>query len=155
MAYRSKVYMRLEGLEEIRKRISGLENHLKKRLLVRAMKVGLLKLQAIAEAKTPTGNRIRVVAHRGHPGYLKGSFRIMNMRSRNPSLIEMQLQNTAYTALWVEYGHKIVKGKGSKKRIVGSAAASPFMRPAFDESAEMIIETIRQAIFFEIEKKGL
>ena len=48
-------------------------------------------------------------------------------------------------AYWLEYGHRIVTHKPGKKE-VGEVSAQPFMRPAFDSSADAAIDAFCAAL---------
>jgi HK97 gp10 family phage protein len=52
-----------------------------------------------------------------------------------------------YKARWLEFGHRLVKGKGAKAHEIGRVSAHPFMRPAYetskDEAQAAVATTIR------------
>jgi hypothetical protein len=50
-----------------------------------------------------------------------------------------------HIALWNEYGHRMV-GHKPKKKEIGEVPAHPFMRPAFDASAEAAIDAFANAL---------
>lgn len=163
----ARVAVKIEGLEEIRKRMSSLVDHIQRRMLVDVMKKSLKKAMDEAKARAPVGysgdstyRRTRIDKKSGGgysrtPGMLKNSFRLKKMRSSNPFLLEVQLQNTAYYALWVEYGHKIVRGRKGNKRTVGSAAPVPFMRPTFESNKSQIEISIAAEIKAALSRRGV
>lgn len=59
-----------------------------------------------------------------------------------------------HIALWVEYGHNqvtggrlaTIKNKAGKGKLVGFTPAHPFMRPAFDASAERAVDAFVVAV---------
>jgi hypothetical protein len=136
----------ITGVDEIRAHLKGIEIDIRRRILKRSMVQSLQVLQAYAENIAPVGTENRVVRKISHPGYVKRSFRVRSMPTGNPFLLEAQLQNTAYTALWVEYGHRIVKGRRRKKRVVGHARPRPFMRPTFETHAGTLPDILARII---------
>ena len=52
----------------------------------------------------------------------------------------------AFWGLFVEFGHALVKGKGSKRVVVGRVAPHPFLRPALDENGAEITKIIQKAV---------
>lgn len=74
-------------------------------------------------------------------------------------------KKTERVALWVEYGHRAVKGgyskvlangktRGPGKASAVDVPAHPFLRPAFEESAEAAGEAMQAVLLTEIEKAG-
>lgn len=160
MAVASNFSVKIEGLEEIRARLNQLEPNIKRRLLVDVMKKSLENALAEAQARAPISNPTVRTTKSGAkystlPGILKRSFRIKKMRSSNPYALEVQLQNTAYYALWVEYGHRIVKGRKKNKRVVGSARPRPFMRPTYESQKQQIINQVAGGIKVGLARRGV
>lgn len=154
------VSVKIEGIKEIQKRLDLLADHIERRLLIDVMKKSLLKAKAEAEARAPTGPVVVRTGKTGGrysniPGRLKRSFRIKKMRSDNPFMLEVQLQNTAYYALWVEYGHRIVRGRKGNKRVVGSARARPFMRPTFESTKGAIQNEVTNELKLALARRGV
>lgn len=134
MAYKSQtVVVKITGVEQIRARLKTVIEGLQRQGLSKVLRDALQPSKQMVEAKAPRGKSARTHKGISHPGYLKGSFRVRSVPTRNPYLLEARLESTAYTALWVEYGHAIVKGRGRSRKVVGSASASPFMRPTFEQ----------------------
>jgi hypothetical protein len=59
--------------------------------------------------------------------------------------LEIGFGSLGHLALWVEYGHRMVTHKPGRKQ-VGDVPAHPFMRPAFDASAEAAIDAFGEAL---------
>ena len=151
----------VQGMDDIIGRLKLLEDHIKRRMLVDIMRKSMQTMLREAEARAPIGPAIERTHKKSKarftniPGYLKKSFRIKKMRSDNPFLLEVQLQNTAYYALWVERGHKLVRGKGRNKRVVGHASPHPFMRPTYDSQKEAVIAQVVNGIKAGLTRRGV
>lgn len=157
---RGAVGVKITGLEDILARLDNVRVDLQKRLLVDVMKKSLEKALLEAQARAPTGPAIERTHKKSGgrftniPGVLKRSFRIKKMRSDNPYVLEVQLQNTAFYALWVEAGHKIVKGKKGARRVVGHSPAKPFMQPVYESQKTSIIMEVEIGIDQALKRRG-
>lgn len=155
------ISVKLEGAEEIKARLNQLEDHLKRRMLVDVMKKSLERALEEAKSRAPVGpvvvrtNKKSGGKYSNIPGILKRSFRLKKMRSDNPYLLEVQLQNTAYYALWVEMGHRIVKGRKGNRRVVGAARPRPFMRPTYESQKSAIIDTVAKELKNGLARRGV
>lgn len=56
-----------------------------------------------------------------------------------------------HKALWVEFGHRMVGHKPGKKQ-VGQVPAHPFIRPAFDASANKAIEAFSETLLESLQE---
>ena len=154
---RNLIAVKVEGVEQIVARLEKMEEHLRYRLLVDVMKKSLQKALLEAQARAPMGGDYWTKdPKKASPGRLKRSFRIKKMRNNNPFILEVQLQNTAYYALWVEYGHRIVKGGKKKKgRVVGQTGARPFMRPTYESQKDAIEAQVAAEVKAALTRRGL
>ena len=149
--------VRIDGIPELRARLDLLEQHIRKRLLVSIMKKALMPMMASAQAKAPFGepyvrrNKKSKASFTNIPGWLKRSFRIKKMRGGNPYEQKVQLQNTAYYAYWVEKGHRIVKNK----KVVGRAAAHPYMAPAYEAGKEQVVDIVASLLRAGLARRGV
>lgn len=166
------IVVSMVGLEEINKRLDQLEQHIRRRLLVDAMKTSMKKMLAFAEAVCVKGNGKNDLPQRGvnvtrrnkrqggaryshRGGHLSRSFKIVKPRSNDLYSLETRLINTAYYARWVEYGHNIVKGKGRNKKVVGWSAPRPFMRPTFEASKNQVVNDLATLIGKALTRRGV
>lgn len=166
------VRVQIKGVEEVRKRMDNLVVDIRRRMLIEVMKKALKTTLQVASDKAPIGNKAdstRVHRKSGArysplPGTLKRSFRLKKMRSDNPFVIEVQLQNLAYYALWVEYGHRIVRGTvdpatrrliKSTKHTVGSTAPRPFMRDTFEAEKQPVIDRCNAELGAALSRRGV
>lgn len=156
------VVVSMVGLDEINKRLDQLAQHIQRRLLVDAMKTSMRKMLSMAESLAPNGVNVERgnkkqggarYSHRG--GHLSRSFKIVKPRSTDLFTLETRLINTAYYARWVEYGHNIVKGRGSKKRVVGWSGPRPYMRPTFEASKNQVINDLSALIGAALTRRGV
>lgn len=155
------IVVKVEGLKDIVSRLDQMRDDLQRRLLIDVMKKSLMLAMVEAESRVPTGpvvqrtNRKSGGRFSNIPGVLKRSFRLKKMRSSNPYVLEVQLQNTAYYALWVELGHRIVKGKKGARRVVGHTRPNPYMRATFENQKEGIMLRISEYIKVGLQNRGL
>lgn len=81
------------------------------------------------------------------PGALKDDIRIATLKNETlPTAVVGPSRKTAYVANFVEYGHRMVKGKVA----LADVPAHPFIRPAFesaqDEAEQAMIKDFDQPI---------
>ena len=153
--------IKITGLEQIRARMKDMESHIKRRMLIEAMKRVLKPTMQIAISNTPTGPRmVRKNKKRGDalftnvPGFIKRSYRIKKIRSDNPFMLEVQLQNTAYYSNWAEKGHRIVKGRRKKARVVGMSPARNFLKKTYDAEKMAIPSRLASEIGNALLRRG-
>ncbi len=159
---RNLISVRFEGVEEIRRRMGAMQNHLRYRMLVDIMKKSLTRALEEARSRAPVGNPVERAPNRRNkakgrftsvPGVLRRSFKITKMPNFNPYILEVHLENTCFYAYWVEMGHKIVKSNGKVKRTVGRSPAIPFMRPTFESQKNDIAEQVRKGIWKGLDRR--
>lgn len=149
------ITVRIQGLEEIHRRLDQLEQHIQRRMLVDILKNSLKKMMAMAESRAPLGPQVDLYFRQRSPGRLKRSFKIIKVRSPNPYVLEVRLLNSAYYAGWVENGHKLVKKIGGKKVVWGRAGPKPFMRPAFEACKAEVVDEVSRAIGIGLTRRGV
>ncbi len=161
IAYQSaSVVMKIEGLEEINRRLDQLDSAKSRRLLVDAMKLSMKSMMAAAEGMAPIGPRVERTNKKSGGrfmnlgGILKRSFKIVKPRSSNPFMLEVRIINFAYYARWVEYGHRIVNKYGPAKKRTHTSPV-PFMRPAFESQKEAAIRAVTAAIGAALTRRGV
>jgi hypothetical protein len=49
-------------------------------------------------------------------------------------------------ANWIEWGHRLVGHKSSGKKLIGEVKARPFLRPAFDSSADAAVDAFARSL---------
>lgn len=58
-----------------------------------------------------------------------------------------------HVAIWVEWGHRLVRGKSRKGlpgRVVGDVPAHPYIRPAFDANEDLAFEAVAESLAKDI-----
>jgi hypothetical protein len=137
------------GGKELVAALRTLDAKIQQKVGLKAMREALTPMKMTAKAKAPMGKDAPWGAENGeykgakHPGFLKSKFSITKGRGKPGLLLVSHMRNDAYTALWVEYGHKIVRGGRKNKgnqRVVGYVPPRPFMRPAFDLHAPKTVD---------------
>ena len=60
---------------------------------------------------------------------------------------------TRHVATWVEYGHRLVRGKTGKRSegtVTGDVRAHPYIRPAFDANEDLAVDAVSESIAKDI-----
>lgn len=92
------------------------------------------------------------------PGVLKSSIRVSVSRPDNRDIVRALIgpnRKASRVAHLVEYGHRLVKG--GKSRVgpkgavgpgvqIGDVSAYPFLRPAYEATAQSVLETFKDEI---------
>lgn len=72
----------------------------------------------------------------------------------NGGQVQITFRKKAMVALWVEYGHRLVRGgrlaskknKSGKGTVIGQVPPHPFLRPAFEAAADAAIDAFVAAV---------
>jgi len=123
--------MRLEGAAELRRALRRLGNEIGPQVLGEAIDAGSAVFRDAIEARAPLGRT----------GNLRAGWRVRK-RTFYRGTVRGGVNRTkkAAHAHLVEFGHRVVRAG----RVVGHAAAHPFIRPAFEAArprAEQLIDT--------------
>jgi HK97 gp10 family phage protein len=62
---------------------------------------------------------------------------------------------TIHVSRWVEWGHRLVRGRSSKRargKQVGDVPAHPYIRPAFDANEDLAVNAVGASIMEDYEK---
>ena len=63
---------------------------------------------------------------------------------------------TRAVSRWVEFGHRLVRGRtskrGAKGQQIGDVPAHPYIRPAFDSNEDLAVNAINESIMEDFEK---
>lgn len=140
--------VKIEGLEEIGKRLQLLNQHLKRRAGTRVVKLALAPMAKAAIVSTPVkSGRL-----------LRGWSLFVTYDEKGQAL--GYVRNRHYTALWVEKGHKVVRVSKRKqgwrtirtKHVVGYVRGKNILKSAFDANADKAITIAAQQMSIEIDK---
>jgi HK97 gp10 family phage protein len=147
----------LTGIDEMKKQLAALgyavQNQIAHGAMLDAAK--LLKAEVIRRAPVKTGNlRDNIIIKRdpampGQAGYAV-LVRKVKVSRKNRRLINklhaggitVVFSNDPFYWRFVEFGHKIMRGK----RVFGEVAAQPFFRPAIDAVKGQFIATVGEGI---------
>ncbi len=142
--------IKIEGLNELKKKLDELAPKMEKKIVGQALRQGTNVIRDSARSKV---NSIS--------GNLKKSIKTVGVKGKKPLVSEMNVRvrgKDAFYAKFVEFGtkpHVILpkKGmallvKGKEYRIVHhpGAVAKPFMRPAFDENYQKAIDRFKEVV---------
>lgn len=147
----------VKGLPELDNLFAELAGPIVERAMVKGVTEGAkIFQQAITDAAPirpdlPSGTALP-------PGELKGHIQIRLAKLRNgmiAAFIEPSKQNR-HIARFVEYGHRLVRGGRLKNgrsgtgKIVGTVAAHPFVRPAYESASSEAIDAVKRTILNEL-----
>jgi HK97 gp10 family phage protein len=135
----------ITGLQETIRNLGELEDKLAKQALRKALQAGVNVMGNAVMARTPVDT-----------GLLKESVgTAVTVRSDGRSgIASVGFGRQGYVARMIEFGHRIVGHKPKKKDTGKHVPARPFIRPAFDASAEKAVDAFTAVIAAEVEKLG-
>jgi HK97 gp10 family phage protein len=115
----------VRGSQDLRSRLQAVGREVATKVTTQALEAGAAVIKTAVEAETPRQSgklasgltSSLIVAPSGTSGEARIGF-----------------GNEDYKARWLEFGHRLVKGKGAKAKQVGRVSAHPFMRPAYETS---------------------
>lgn len=126
-----KVKVSVEGQRQIVRRLNVITDEVARTHLEAATLEGAEVIRKAIEDKAPKES-----------GFLKSHILkevdFKNTR-RNKATINIGPHKDAFYALFVEFGHALVRGT---RKVIGNVPPHPFMRPAFDESKRNVRQTI-------------
>lgn len=159
----------VRGLKELKATLDALPIKMQRKIARPAVKMATEKVRDACIAGSPmrhevSGERGRT-RMRGKEGYgpIKNSY-IVRVSSNKERTTTGSVENTAFYAPHVEFGHRLIKkrtlpgvlnrlGKPKKeKHVIGSVPAHPFMYPALARSADTVLEILRTELFSNLHK---
>jgi HK97 gp10 family phage protein len=162
MAVRGNI--RIDGMEDLLKRLKTLEPKLAKKVIRQSLRAGAKVILTAARAKAPRRS-----------GLLKKSIKVRALKRSRTGRIgitvqtgEGDFQGKTFYGAFVEYGHKLgarqrkppsdgeqlrkaIESGGSDRRFI---EAKPFMEPAFDQNKDKAAAVIKQMILEGIEREA-
>jgi HK97 gp10 family phage protein len=160
----------IEGLGAVEEHLTKLSREASRKIARNALRKGG---EAMREAVTASAARLERSPYRGPNtsalplGALKSDIRkgATTDEDGNPSEWIGPGKYTAHVARFVEYGHRQVKGgqsrllKSGKTRGPGREAAAPapaypFIRPAYEATAERCVEIMADSLIADVEKSA-
>jgi len=148
----------IRGLRELDAKMAELGGAASKRIARKGLRAaGAVFLGAITDAaperpELPSGTALPIGALAADIG-----MRLGRDEAGLPAAIVSPGKATRHVANWVEYGHRLVrggrnrKGRGGPGRVVGNVPAHPFIRPAFEASADAAVDTFVTTVQEQIE----
>ena len=127
--------IKLEGLEQLTKNFESLTQKIQTRYARRAVKKGAQLIHQAAVGNVPVGNT----------GDLADSIKIRTGQF-DKFTFEAVVAVDKFYGHFVEYGHAITRGRGSRAKTFGFSKARPFLRPAFDSNAERSLSAMATSI---------
>lgn len=156
------VELEVKGLKELEQKLQDLGTKAAERAVKRSLKAGAEVIQKAVEEAAPTKDE---TGGNLPEGALKSDIEVRIKRDNNNKL-EAWVQPgkfTGYVARWVEYGHRLVRGGRSRLnkktgktlgpgKQIGEVKQHPFIRPAFEASAQEAIDKITSTLKSEISR---
>jgi HK97 gp10 family phage protein len=148
----------VQGLRELDAKLAELGADASKRIVQKSLRAaGSVILEAVTDAaperpELPSGTALPVGALAADIG-----MRLGRDEDGLPAAIVSPGRLTRHVARWVEYGHRLVRGgrnrigRGGPGKVVGNVPAHPFIRPAFESSAEAAVATFVTTVQEQIE----
>lgn len=132
----------------MRERLKALEVRVREEYIVKAVKAGAREIAVamvedapVLDEKTPGSDALE-------PGELRDDIKARERLDKDGFAVATigPGRKTAHVARFVEYGHRLVKGK----KEIGQVPAHPFLRPAFERSEAGAIEKFKDTLREEI-----
>lgn len=149
----------ITGIEEVQKMLAAAPKSVVARGYAKALGAGIGVIRAELDIRTPVlASDLHTVAVKGgkHPGDLKRALMTEVELDSNfrGGVAAAGYGKLGYIANMVEYGHRIVRagfyvnsrGKRRKGTVTGNVPPHPFMRPAFDISADEAVEAFANSL---------
>lgn len=144
----------ITGLQETENMLATAPKNVVANSFLRALDAAGKVIEAEVWPRTPIELKAAVNKAHGGKGALVGrldNFIELDSQFRGGT-IEIGFGPLGHIALWVEYGHRQVTGGRLTKegkgpgRLVGTVEPHPFMRPAFDASADAAIDAFASSL---------
>lgn len=157
----------IEGLEELKAKFQRMKDVDRDKAIAKGLRAGAKMFQAEIASRAPE-QAIHAGGDSLPAGALKNDIVVTSTQKRE-GYLEVDVQPAKYTAhiaMWVEYGHRLVRGGYSHKsrkdpgkyrgkgKQVGAVPAHPFIRPGYEAVAEEATNRIVQVVAAEIEKRA-
>jgi HK97 gp10 family phage protein len=156
--------IKIEGLDALKATFQALATKGADRCVLKALQAGAVIEQAAITERAPvkdtTGGMLP-------DGALKSDIVITTHRNKSrdtPYVTVAPGKYTSHVALWVEYGHRLIRGgysrllKSGKTRgpgaQIGTVPAHPFIRPAYEASRQEVAAAIASTLVTEIQKSA-
>lgn len=156
------IEMKLTGMDALLRELHELPAKLERKAFTNATRAGakvVVDEAKQSDAFKDRGKKYGRYAHR--VGNLRKSIKVYKARGKKgevtfyAGVIGGKKKDDAYYARWVERGHAIGKKGRKGKGSVGQVPAHPFLRPAFDNNRQKILDAISARVRTEIDKAKL
>lgn len=141
-----QIEVKIEGMKEVENALNQLPKAAGKSALRTALRKAAKPIAPAAKAYAPVRS-----------GKLKDSIKIMTTvkksqqgEVKDPKLPHVFVGSTAPHAHLVEFGHAIVRNG----EIVGQASPHAFLRPAWDENKNTVLENFKKIIWTELVRQA-
>jgi len=140
--------MRLEGMERTMANLRKLPDKVERQVLAQAIEKGGRPMKEAAQKRAPKG------MPRRHPKGTPLNRAIVFIKTQaKRGLVEFKL-GVDYTrnrvAHLVEFGHRLTR----KGKQYGSVRAHPFIRPAYDETKQVVVKNMERLIADGVEREA-
>lgn len=145
-----------QGFPELERTLEEMGHSLGEQICRKSLRAGgqLIKAAIAANAPVrpdlPAGTALP-------PGALQSDVQVTVSKDKNlPDSFSAWIEpgkETIHVARWVEWGHRLVRGKsrkGSSVNVIGDVPAHPYIRPAFDANEELAFEAVAETVATEV-----
>lgn len=138
----------ITGLEEMRARLNELEMRVREEYIAKAVKAGATVIADAMLEGAPELDEKNSGSDALEPGSLRDDIKVRERMDKDGFAVAIigPGKKTAHVARFVEYGHRLVKGK----KEIGQVPAHSFLRPAFERSEADAIEKFKEVLREEI-----
>lgn len=143
--------LKITGLNELLKELQGLERKIFDKAMNKTVRAGAKVIQKAARENAPVrSNEWEGANYPNPPGTLKKGIAIAKASRQPPTIVRYQVgfAPKAWYGHLVERGHKLVRAG----KTIGHVPAHPFLRPAFDNNVQKVIEEMKTTLRGELDK---
>lgn len=150
--------IRIEGADEVKNFLSQLDQDVQTTIMRAGLRDAGEVVKGAIQERAPI-KKLQAAGGRLPPEAIKNDLhvRISGKFGRLMAVVEFG-KYTFFVARWVEYGHRLVKGKSNKKvgpgKVIGQVEEHPFIRPAFESSVSAAVEAFANRVGDEVRKKA-
>jgi HK97 gp10 family phage protein len=134
------ITVKVEGLKEIQAKLAALPLELERHAVRKALKAAGEVVALAVQEPTPVDT-----------GLLASSVQTTESFEKQQARAYVGFGRQSYVARWIEFGFRLL-GHKPKKKFIKQIAPHPFMRQAYEESANKAVDTFAEVMRVEAEK---
>lgn len=151
------------GLDSLDRNLQNLGGEFKEQMIRKALRAGGTIMQAAVAANAPVNPKVPGPESTAlPPGALQSDVQLTVSKDKGSedsfSAWIYFGKYTEHVARWVEWGHRLVRGKSSRRlgpgKEIGDVAARPFIRLAFEGNIDLVAAAIGESIKASLHAPG-